>query len=159
MREAAPHILALTASILAASALTGCAGGVADVASETAPLPSPFSSAAPGVDRTDVLLDTAEPTSGSADSAYDPADRDDVTITECARNSAGWAVRGIAVNDGDVAKTYDITAFFLSDEATFLHTASTEVQVAPGRTEPWWIEGDFVAPEATLCVLTGVDAR
>jgi len=144
---------ALAAAALTAILLAGCTPAdnhllkathtVTAAASDAPALP-------PGVTQA-----TAVPT----DVANDPAQRKNVTLTDCAATEGGWKAAGTAKNAGESAITYMVTVFFTASTATVLAVGDTAVTVEPGSTARWAIESSFTAPAGTRCVLTGVAVR
>ncbi|MFC5501548.1 hypothetical protein ACFPJ4_04745 [Lysinimonas soli] len=134
--------------VVSALLLTGCTAG----ATSSSRTPTAAAAASAPALPAGVTQATAVPT----DVPNDTAARKNVTITSCAANDGGWAAKGTVANLGDGPKTYTITVFFTTSTATVLHTDAVTVSVKPGQTADWTIDGKFVAPAGTRCVLRGV---
>jgi hypothetical protein len=89
----------------------------------------------------------------------EPAQRKNVTMTDCARTADGWKASGTAVNLDASTATYTVTIFFTAPTATVLAIGDTDFEVEPGARSDWTVTSAFTAPDGTLCVLSGVATR
>jgi hypothetical protein len=88
--------------------------------------------------------------------ANKPALRPDVSLASCSPRTHGWQASGTAHNPRSAARSYKITVFFTTDNATVIGVAATTVHV-PGKASRSWTAGaTFHAAKPTLCVLRGV---
>jgi hypothetical protein len=85
----------------------------------------------------------------------DAEDRLDVALTTCERTNDGWRASGTVMNSSDSDATYEITIFFTTDAGTVIAFDSVRTPVSAGTDAAWEVEGEFAAPQPTLCVLRG----
>jgi hypothetical protein len=127
--------------------LSGCTGG-GEVARDSTPTPELTVNGLPD----GVSLTADLPT----DVPNDAAARADVAIKACEAADDGWRATGTVVNPGRADATYALTVFFTTDAGTVIGFGSTEVDVPASGEREWNIDGEFVSPDPTLCVLRGV---
>lgn len=134
-------------AFLAALGLTACT---------TAPEPSPTPTESVPVNGLPdgVSLPPDVPT----DVPNDPEDRRNVAIDECDATENGWRATGTAVNAADTDATYEISVFFTTESGTVVGFGGATASVESGGSADWTVEADFVASDATRCVLRGVAA-
>jgi hypothetical protein len=143
--------------------LTGIALACTLTLAGCTPVPHPAlntrTSAAHSTEAPDLPSGVAQATNVPTSVPNDPAQRKNVTITDCSRTDDGWKAAGTATNPGNHPASYELTVFFTAAAATVLAVGDAIVTVDPGATSDWRVDGDFAAPEGTRCVLSGVAAQ
>ncbi len=87
----------------------------------------------------------------------EPAARNDVALTTCARSPGGWSAGGTVTNSGDEKAGYTIVISFTDKHSTVLARETAELEVPSGGDRTFTVTAEFAAPADVVCVLRGVD--
>lgn len=145
LRIATLTVIAATVAL----ALTACTP-------TASPAPTPTGAASNTATAPGLPAGVSQATAVPTDVPNEPAQRKNVTMTDCSRTADGWTASGTAINPGASATTYTVTIFFAAPTATVLAVGNTEVEVEPDARSDWTVTSVFTAPKGTRCVLTGV---
>lgn len=85
-----------------------------------------------------------------------PAKRAAVELTGCAATDDGWAASGTATAGQGRARTFVISVFFTTDQATVVEWGRTRVTVPAGERADWQVGVELPVQGELRCVLRGV---
>ncbi|RDV45271.1 hypothetical protein DOE76_08415 [Leifsonia sp. ku-ls] len=149
-------LLRLSAVLISAAVLTGC---TPQNPSPTRTTATSGASAGHSTDAPALPSGVTQATNVPSSVPNDPAQRKNVTVTDCGPSEGGWRATGTAKTSGESAATYKLTVFFTTSTATVLAVGEATVTVQRGSTAEWAVDSSFTAPKGTRCVLTGVAAQ
>ncbi|WP_418058222.1 hypothetical protein [Pimelobacter simplex] len=147
----------LAAALPLALALAACSGGDAGEGGEPRRAEASAHATDPPPERTAKPRGVRIP----AEVPNRQAKRAAVEMTGCAATDDGWAATGTAAGAGKAraragTRTFVISVFFTTDQATVVGWGRTRVQVPAGGSEDWTVAVDLPVTGDLRCVLRGV---